>query len=231
MDVNESNRQLWLSQILSKVPARHTLLDVGAGQLKNKSLCTHLSYTSQDFCQHQGSASGCEAGIQVSHWDTSRIDLVSDITEIPAADRSFDAVLCSEVLEHVPDPISALSEMGRLLKDDGLLILTAPFSSCVHMAPHYFYSGFSRYWYEYHLPRFGFEILELTPNGDWFDALNQEASRIGGIQKKLGRLSWPFAYIAACVIKCYIWLQASRQPSDLSCFGWHCLAKKTSTKI
>ena len=41
-------------------------------------------------------------------------------------------------------------------------------------------SSFSGNWYEYHLPRRGFEIEELTPNGDWFAYCEQELMRLGG---------------------------------------------------
>lgn len=109
--------------------------------------------------------------------------MVSDICSIPDPDSSFDAILCSEVLEHVPDPTHALIEFARLPKGSGHLILTSPFSSIVHMAPYYFCSGFSRYWDEYHLNSRGFDIKELTPNGDWFLLLRQEINRLGGIER------------------------------------------------
>ena len=76
-------------------------------------------------------------GLQTGEWDTSRIDLVSDITEIPAPDASFDAILCSEVLEHIPEPTHALDEFMRLLRPGGTLILSAPFASLVHFAPYH----------------------------------------------------------------------------------------------
>ena len=62
-------------------------------------------------------------------WDQTGLDIVGDITSIPEPDASFDAILCVEVLEHVPDPLAALRELGRLLKPNGQLILTAPFCS------------------------------------------------------------------------------------------------------
>ena len=106
--------------------------------------------------------------MQTGKWDTSHINLVCDIAAIPEPDESFDAILCSEVLEHVPDPIKVIDEFARLLKPGGKLILTAPFASLVHFAPFHYCSGFSRYWYEHHLTLRGFQIEELTPNGDWF---------------------------------------------------------------
>jgi ubiquinone/menaquinone biosynthesis C-methylase UbiE len=52
--------------------------------------------------------------------------LTDDITHSQLADASFDMILCSEVIEHVPDPESALKEMHRLLKPGGILILSTP---------------------------------------------------------------------------------------------------------
>jgi hypothetical protein len=51
-----------------------------------------------------------DEGLQSERWDTSRIDLVCDITAIPATNACFDAILCSEVLEDVPEPTYALDE-------------------------------------------------------------------------------------------------------------------------
>ena len=115
-NINEINRQIWLEQALAALPHGARILDAGAGELKNRQYCGHLDYVSQDFCQYQGAGGAPDEGLQTDGWDTSRIDLVSDITAIPAPDASFDAILCSEVLEHVPEPTHALDEFARLLK-------------------------------------------------------------------------------------------------------------------
>ena len=53
--------------------------------------------------------------------------LVHDISSgIPFSDGSFDYVFCIEVLEHVPNPYGALSEIHRVLGQDGVLILSVP---------------------------------------------------------------------------------------------------------
>lgn len=51
-----------------------------------------------------------------------------DITGLPFKDKSFDAVLCNHVLEHVPDDRRAISEIFRVLKTDGWAMLQVPVS-------------------------------------------------------------------------------------------------------
>ena len=80
----------------------------------------------------------------------------------------------------------ALDKFTRLLRVDGMVIHTAPFTSLVHQAPYFFCSGFSKYWFIYHLERRGFEIVELNANGDWFDCLELELGRLGGLERKRG---------------------------------------------
>lgn len=223
-NINEINRQAWLKKILGALPKGARVLDAGAGELRNRKHCGHLDYVSQDFCQYQGGGDG--KGLQTGRWDTSRIDLICDITAIPEPDAAFDAILCSEVLEHVPDPTKAIHEFARLLKPGGKLILTAPFASLVHFAPYHFCTGFSRYWYEHHLPQSGFRIEELTPNGDWFAYCRQELMRLGGMARRYEDRTWPLAYILGALGALYFKVRGGRLADDLACFGWHCVVVK-----
>ena len=227
-DINEINRQAWLKQTLNALPKGTRLLDAGAGELRNRQYCGHLNYVSQDFCQYKGAGVAPNEGLQLKSWDTSRVDLVSDITAIPAPDASFDAILCSEVLEHVPEPTHALDEFARLLKPGGVVILTAPFASYVHMAPYHYCSGFSKYWYVHHLAQRGFQIESLIPNGDWYAVLLQEINRLGGMERQRRNWSWPFAYAYALLGVLYFKLRGKKRAEDLACFGWHCVAVKQS---
>lgn len=227
-NINEENRDAWLKKTLSALPQGARILDAGAGELRNKPSCKHLVYVSQDFCQYKGSGDG--KGLQTGQWDTSRIDLVCDIAAIPEPDGSFDAILCSEVFEHLPEPTKALDEFNRLLKRRGKLVLTAPFASLVHFAPYHFCTGFSRYWYEHHLPQRGFIIEELTPNGDWFALCQQELMRLGGMARQKGDWSWPLAYLLGIMGVLYFKLRGGRRAADLACFGWHCVAEKVANK-
>lgn len=52
--------------------------------------------------------------------------VVADAGRLPFAGTSFDAVLCAEVLEHLPDHRPALAEIARVLKPGGVLALSVP---------------------------------------------------------------------------------------------------------
>jgi ubiquinone/menaquinone biosynthesis C-methylase UbiE len=225
-NANERNRQSWLKKALATLPPGSRMLDAGAGELQNKKFCLHLDYVSQDFCEYKGSAGSENLGMHSENWNTDKIDIVSDILSIPEPNASFDAILCSEVLEHVPEPTRALDEFGRLLKPGGTLIITAPFASMVHMAPYHFSTGFSRFWYEYHLKRLGFALVELSPNGDWFSYLEQELRRLGPLERGQQRWSWPIAYASSLLAILYLKSPVWGRKADLACFGWHCIAKK-----
>ena len=179
---NESARDAWIHKALSEIPAGSRILDAGAGEQRYRESCRHLNYVSQDFAQYDGAGDG--AGLQTGSWKHGKLDIVCDITAIPEPAESFDAILCTEVLEHLPDPIAAIQELARLLRRGGRLILTAPFCSLTHFAPYHFATGFNRYFYETHLPQNGLKIVEATTNGNFFEYLAQETRRIGSVAKQ-----------------------------------------------
>lgn len=224
---NESRRNAWLKSILEQIPPGCTLLDAGAGELKNKKYCNHLLYTSQDLCEYNGL--GNNVGLQTLHWNTNQIDIISDISQIPISSNSFDVVLCSEVLEHVPDPVDALREIVRVLKPSGKLIITAPFCSLTHFAPYHYSTGFSRYWYEYHLNQHGCRIEAIQPNGGWFDLLAQEIFRVHAVCKShycplVGWVSLLFAIPFYMIIS--LLAAFDKNSSQLATYGYFVVATK-----
>ena len=54
-----------------------------------------------------------------------------DVEQLPFADGSFGTVLCTEVIEHIPDPAVALSEFRRVLQPGGVLVGSVPARSLV----------------------------------------------------------------------------------------------------
>ena len=57
--------------------------------------------------------------------------LEGDVEALPFADGSFGTVLCTEVIEHIPDPSAALAEYRRVLGPGGVLIGSVPARSAI----------------------------------------------------------------------------------------------------
>jgi SAM-dependent methyltransferase len=85
----------------------------------------------------------------------------------PVEDASIDLVLCTEALEHVPDPARLLSEAMRSLRPGGTLVLTVPFAARWHFIPHDYWrftpSGLKRL-----LSECGFTVTGVYARGNAF---------------------------------------------------------------
>jgi predicted SAM-dependent methyltransferase len=171
---NQRTRDRWVAQKASAIPPGSRVLDIGAGTCPYRSLFHHCDYKAQDFKKFTGQKrdGGTEYG---------SIDYESDITAIPVPDESFDVVLCTEVLEHVPEPSSALKEMARILRPGGRALLTVPLGSGLHQLPYHYYGGLSPTWYFYWGEKFGLTVEEITPNGGFFRLLAQESIRAASL--------------------------------------------------
>jgi ubiquinone/menaquinone biosynthesis C-methylase UbiE len=89
---------------------------------------------------------------------------------LPCKDSSFDTVFSSQVLEHVPEPALMISEMGRVLRPGGLLILTAPHIWGIHEEPHDYFR-FTRYGLSHLARKAGLQTLSVRPMaGYWVTA-------------------------------------------------------------
>lgn len=224
---NEAARDTWIEETLATLPAGLRILDAGAGEQPYRKWCSHLEYVAHDFSEYDGV--GDEKGLQTGSFDYGILDIVSDIIAIPEPDGSFGAVICTEVLEHVPDPVRAIAELARLLPSGGHLILTAPFSSLTHFAPYHFSTGFSRYFYETHLAANGFEILELTVNGNFFEYMAQEVRRIryvAGAYATKGPTALDYVAIYRVLRMLDRLTKADAGSSELLHFGYHVHAVK-----
>lgn len=107
--------------------AHGVLLDVGCGSKPYKKVFAPLvdnhigiEYSTESVYR------GCEA------------DIFGDAMKLPLTDSSVDTILCTEVLEHLPNPEKAIAEFARILKPNGVLITTAPFFYPIHDAWDFF---------------------------------------------------------------------------------------------
>jgi len=143
-----------------------------------------------------------EPNVRVVHGDGCAMEF---------ADASFDTVLSIQVLEHVPEPIRMVAEIGRVLRPNGKAILLIPQTSTTHLAPHYF-GNFSRYWIEHFLPRSGLEIVEHRPLGGVWSSMAShlfyfflQSARVEGMSDRVHRrgplfyVLFPFQLLVALV--------------------------------
>lgn len=92
-------------------------------------------------------------------------EVVCDGTRLSFSAGSFDAVLCTQVLEHVPDPRLVLGEIAWVLRPGGALLLTVPLNSDVHMVPHDYFR-FTEFALRRLCGEAGLEVEELVERGD-----------------------------------------------------------------
>ena len=68
----------------------------------------------------------CNSYLRTDLIQSEGIEVVCDAAELPFKDGSFDAILCRELIEHVPNDSALLYEIRRVLKSDGWLFITTP---------------------------------------------------------------------------------------------------------
>jgi len=77
-----------------------------------------------------------EYWVSVDLFDKSDyIDYNYDIHDLKFKDNKFDAIVCNAILEHVDDPLKAISELARVLKNGGLIWIEIPFNQHYHPSP------------------------------------------------------------------------------------------------
>ena len=116
-------RERWIHDVLGSLPPIGRMLNVGSGEGDiDPSLATHATellacdINEGDIAQ----ARLANAGVANLHYS------VQDSEALRFESASFDVVLSLEVIEHVMNPRLMLSELARVLKPGGTIILTCP---------------------------------------------------------------------------------------------------------
>ena len=175
---NVRNRDEWVAEQAATVPRGTRVLDVGAGSAPYRTLFAGCDYKTQDFAQLKPE--------QLRNGGYAPIDFISEANAIPVPDGSFAVILCTEVLEHVCNPIDVVREFGRILAPGGRLILTAPLGSGIHQEPYHFYGGYTPYWYRRFLTEAGFQSIEITANAGSLRHVAQETIRFVQMTRPFG---------------------------------------------
>ncbi len=111
----------FLTRTIVEEEARQSLLDVGG--VKD---------------QQRGKFSVPQSGFNVITVNIStekNIDVRADAARLPVRPNSFEWVLCSEVLEHVEEPLRVVAEIFRVLRPGGNAVITVPFLFRLHADP------------------------------------------------------------------------------------------------
>jgi SAM-dependent methyltransferase len=124
------------------------ILDAGSGESPYRHLFAHANYEAADLCAR-------------SAREYPHVKYRCDLSSIPVEQERFDVVLCTQVLEHVPDPLAVLREFFRVLKPNGQLWITAPLSFEEHEIP-YDYYRYTRYGWEQLLRTVGFTVERIS---------------------------------------------------------------------
>lgn len=108
----------------------------------------------------QGVYIGVDIEVSGRNSELKAPDHYYDGRTLPFPDGSFEGVICTQVLEHVPDPGLLLAEMYRVLKPGGRLILSLPFVWQEHEVPYDFFR-YTCFGTKSLLKQAGFEIGDL----------------------------------------------------------------------
>ena len=138
--------------------AHGNVLDIGCG---NKPYESYFQGISEKYV-------GCD----VVQSNQNKVDVICEAIDLKFGDHQFDTVFSTQVIEHVEDPFRMLSEANRVLKPNGIIIISAPFCWELHEQPYDFYR-YSKYGLEAMFKKHNFEILELKANGGKWAAIFQ----------------------------------------------------------
>ncbi len=146
-----------LSSLGQKITGK--TLDVGCGTKPYQKLFNHSTYVGLEF----------ETGIDS---EKKVADYYYDGKTFPFKESEFDSVVTNQVLEHVFNPDEFLSEINRVLKPNGKLLLTVPFVWDEHEQP-YDYARYSSFGLKALLEKNGFEVLDLRKSVNDYSVLVQ----------------------------------------------------------
>jgi SAM-dependent methyltransferase len=155
----------FLGEAAAALPKDGMVLDAGAGECQYQYLFAHARYESVDFAKFEDAIYG-------------KLTYVSDLAGLPMEDARYDMVVCTQVLEHVPDPLVVLKELHRVLKPGGQLWLTSPFFYPEHHQPYDFYR-YTQFGFKHLLGQAGFEVNRMEWLEGYYETLSFQLRTAG----------------------------------------------------
>lgn len=101
-------------------------------------------------------------------YQADKVDIIGTAYAVPAPDGCADAVISSQVIEHLKTPLLAIAETHRLLKSGGLFFLSFPFLYPIHAAPRDF-MRYTEFYIRQEIAADKFDVIELQRiGGFWY---------------------------------------------------------------
>ncbi len=206
------SRDIILEKVLAKY-AHGKLIDLGCGDMPFKELIQSktIQYDTLDIDK-----------------TNSEIKFIADIQDMNMIDQSsYDCALALSVLEHVQNPFLAISEISRILKKSGILILSAPCIMHIHDSPKDFFR-YTNYGILSLLNSASLNMIEIEPTGGFFSYVGHLISSI------LICLFWHipimkrFVYFINkyVIVKSFYLLDKVFDKEKVFAIGYVCVAKK-----
>lgn len=109
---------------------------------------------------------------------------VGDAEELPFQDATFEAIFCSEVMEHLENPLKMLSEVKRCLKATGYAVVMVPAETPLFKVLWFFWTKFGRgkVWDHAHVQDFGGEALDEVVERAGFHVIEDKRLLMGMIR-------------------------------------------------
>lgn len=158
-----------------------------------------------------------------------KTDLMADAQNIPLPDESFDSIISTQTLEHLPEPAKAIKEFYRLLKKDSYCLVTVPFFNELHDEPYDFWR-FTKFSLEKIFKDSGFKIITLEQRGGFFTTICQLVVRylinkFDLTKKRWGKIANPFFKVFAKIMF-FLDKIDNNQKNRKFALGWLVLAQK-----
>ncbi len=179
----------WLDR-LELLKGKGRLLDVGCG------IGIFLSMAQERGWDAHG-VDISEAAVQIATRRPGVKAVAGTLTEARFPDRYFDVITLLDVFEHFPDPSVELRELGRILKEDGLILLNTPNQKALLRrmahALHCLSFGLWTYpirkvFHQYHLYYYSLETLTTTLQKQGFIIVYWEAKPIPVVKARGSRI-------------------------------------------
>jgi len=156
-------------------------------------------------------------------------DIVASAENIPLETASINSIICTQVLGDVKDPSAVIKEFFRVLKPNGVVLLTESLLNELHDEPNDFWR-FTRFSLKYIFEKNGFEIIDIDQRGGFFTSRAQLKiryliDRFNLYQKKLAFVLEPFIMIYGKFMLFLDKIDKSKA-NKKHALGWCVLARK-----